>query len=52
MVNKANGTGLGLTLARNAVESCGGSITVRSKLGAGSTFRVTLPVVAVASDLG
>lgn len=52
MVNKANGTGLGLTLARNAVESCGGSITVRSKLGAGSTFRVTLPVVAVAWDLG
>lgn len=46
MVNKAHGTGLGLTLARSAVESCGGSISLSSKLGAGSTFRVTLPVEA------
>ena len=44
MINKAHGTGLGLTLARAAIESCGGKITVRSELGHGTTFRVSLPV--------
>lgn len=44
MVNKAHGTGLGLTLARSTVDSHGGSISVRSAIGEGSTFRVRLPV--------
>ena len=46
MINKAHGTGLGLTLARTAIESCGGKITVRSELGHGTTFRVSLPAEA------
>jgi two-component system phosphate regulon sensor histidine kinase PhoR len=40
----APGTGLGLPLAKHIVEDVhGGSLTVTSQLGAGSTFRVTLP---------
>ena len=50
LVNKASGTGLGLTLARSAIETFGGSVTVRSKLGEGSVFRVTLPEAVVAAD--
>jgi len=40
---KAQGTGLGLAIARKFTEAHGGSISVRSQPGRGSTFRVTLP---------
>jgi len=38
------GLGLGLTLSREIVRAHGGEITVRSKVGQGSTFTVRLPV--------
>lgn len=41
----AEGLGLGLHIARLIIEALGGSIEVRSKLGAGSTFSVVLPVL-------
>ncbi|MFK7739868.1 MAG: sensor histidine kinase [Planctomycetota bacterium] len=44
MTNKANGTGLGLTLAKSAVEMHGGQLHLSSKLGVGTTFRVRFPV--------
>lgn len=38
------GTGLGLAIVRHVAESMGGSVTVTSESGAGSTFTVTLPL--------
>jgi PAS domain S-box-containing protein len=37
------GTGLGLSIVSSIVAAHGGSVTVDSELGRGSTFRVTLP---------
>ena len=39
------GTGLGLTLSKRFVELHGGTLSVESKSGQGSTFIVTLPVM-------
>ncbi len=40
---KARGIGLGLTITKNLVQNNGGSITVKSDPGRGSTFTVILP---------
>lgn len=39
------GTGLGLVIVKGIVEAHGGTVGVRSKLGIGSTFYFTLPLV-------
>jgi PAS domain S-box-containing protein len=38
------GTGLGLPICRTIVDSLGGSISVKSAVGRGTTFRVSLPI--------
>jgi signal transduction histidine kinase len=44
--NKQEGTGLGLALSRRFVELHGGTLTLQSVLGQGSTFTFTLPIGA------
>ena len=49
-VLKTTGSGLGLTLAREVIRLHGGDITVHSQLDQGSTFTLTLPVLAEAGQ--
>lgn len=42
LVNKVQGTGLGMAISRNIVRMMGGDIKVESKLGVGSRFIVTM----------
>lgn len=42
----ANGTGLGLVLVKHILEGLGGSVTVQSVAGKGSTFTLRIPVAA------
>jgi len=42
------GTGLGLAIVRKFVQMMGGNVRVDSEIGAGSTFTITLPLIAEA----
>ncbi len=47
---KSHGTGLGLPIVKSLVDAMGGSITVKSELGKGTEFAVTLDVDIVARE--
>jgi len=44
------GTGIGLATCQSIVSRAGGTIVVESKLGAGTSFRVVLPVAPAAAE--
>ena len=46
---QASGSGLGLSIAKWAVDANGGSLTLEESSQAGSTFRITVPGVPVAA---
>lgn len=45
-----NGTGIGLAIVREAVDLLGGSLSLDSEVGKGSTFRVNLPASRVEDE--
>jgi signal transduction histidine kinase len=49
--SRADGTGLGLALAREITEHLGGEIRVQSSPGAGSIFSVALPLTSDSRDV-
>lgn len=49
-VSKVVGTGLGMAITKNIVDTMGGSISVESMAGAGSRFTVVLPMPISESD--
>lgn len=45
-VRNISGTGLGLSIAKRSLDMMGGAISFKSKIGEGSTFTVTIPLIA------
>jgi PAS domain S-box-containing protein len=50
LTRQYEGTGLGLSISKRLVELLGGSITVQSQQGEGSTFSFTLPINGAARE--
>jgi two-component system sensor histidine kinase SenX3 len=43
---ESGGSGLGLSIVRNVARAHGGTVGLRSKVGVGSTFTISLPIVS------
>ena len=52
LVHDVKGSGLGLPLVKHIAEAHGGSVTVTSELGKGSTFTIHLPIMGPGNRRG
>ena len=50
VVRNTRGSGLGLAIVKHSIEAHGGTITVESEKGKGSTFTITLPIRKTLTD--
>ncbi len=48
--HSGEGNGLGLALVKKVIDKLGGDISVRSELGVGSTFKITLKSAVISAD--
>lgn len=49
-VTEVSGRGVGMDVARRNVEALGGTISIRSEMGKGTTFRIKLPLTLAIMD--
>jgi CheY-like chemotaxis protein len=52
LTRKTGGSGLGLSICQHLIQMHGGRIGLRSKVGTGSTFFFSLPILAVEGGIG
>lgn len=50
-VHNVKGTGLGLTLVKHIMDAHHGIVTVKSRVGQGSTFRLSFPVINLRKEI-
>ena len=48
--DRASGRGVGMAVVRDAVEGLGGTLSVETRAGLGTTFRMTLPLTLAITD--
>jgi len=48
--DRASGRGVGMAVVRGTVEELGGALTVETRAGEGTTFRITLPLTLAITD--